>query len=130
VLTVPADIPALADLTCRLADVQSEALPDRQRARRLWQASGSWTRRIQGCSVRPFELTRASGLRPCTIGPCCSAPPSCAGGDFNWRATARSGGVRPKPVDTWTASYVRDARAPDTANGADFVRSQALRRAI
>uniref|UniRef100_A0A1I8HHZ0 Ig-like domain-containing protein n=1 Tax=Macrostomum lignano TaxID=282301 RepID=A0A1I8HHZ0_9PLAT len=25
---------------------------------------------------------------------------------------ARSGGVRPKPVDTWTASYVRDARAP------------------
>uniref|UniRef100_A0A1I8FDC3 G_PROTEIN_RECEP_F1_2 domain-containing protein n=1 Tax=Macrostomum lignano TaxID=282301 RepID=A0A1I8FDC3_9PLAT len=69
--------------------VRSAARP-RQSAR-LWQAmvetvllcnAETWTptatlerqltRRTQGCSLRPFELTRASGPRPCTIGPSCS----------------------------------------------------------
>uniref|UniRef100_A0A1I8IZB2 RING-type domain-containing protein n=1 Tax=Macrostomum lignano TaxID=282301 RepID=A0A1I8IZB2_9PLAT len=84
------------------AVIQSEALPDRQRAR-LWQAvietvllynAETWT--LTATLERQLDTTHSGLLRAAFRAdesvvtealPSCSARPlSCAGGDFNWRA--------------------------------------------
>uniref|UniRef100_A0A1I8HR19 Reverse transcriptase domain-containing protein n=1 Tax=Macrostomum lignano TaxID=282301 RepID=A0A1I8HR19_9PLAT len=136
------------------AVLQSEALPDRQRAR-LWQAvvetvllynAETWTltatleRQLDSAhsgllraAFRADESVgtealydRAKLQRPSII---------CAGGDLNWRDVLlltlqgpfRRGQARTR---RYVDCLLCDAGAPDTANGAEFFRSQALRCAI
>uniref|UniRef100_A0A1I8I8J6 Reverse transcriptase domain-containing protein n=1 Tax=Macrostomum lignano TaxID=282301 RepID=A0A1I8I8J6_9PLAT len=125
------------------AVLQSEALPDRQRAR-LWQAvvetvllynAETWTltatleRQLldsahSGLLRAAFRADESVGTealydraklqRPSII---------CAGGD----STGGRGQARTR---RYVDCLLCDAGAPDTANGAEFFRSQALRRAI